>query len=83
MDQMPGQVDSWEAIVEAVQHNLRREFQASVPLDMIDSTARASVQGFVAEGARIKSFVPIFAGKRAREQLRSMREQLVRSRPAR
>jgi hypothetical protein len=51
-----------------LQEQLAREFVGVVPREAIDEAAKGALQEF--EGARIRSFVPVLAWRRARGLLR-------------
>jgi hypothetical protein len=63
---------SWEAITEAVERELLREFRRTYPVELIEATARESVLEIASEDVRIRSFVPVLASSRARRRLRHL-----------
>lgn len=60
---------AWEDAIQIVQKELEREFRDSRSLEAIRAVARESVTAFEAEGVRIRTFVPVLAGRVARRRL--------------
>ncbi len=75
MDQTPDSRYSWEAILETVHRDLRQEFRGSHPPEVIEAAARDSVGELRREPVRVKAFLPILVGKRARRRLREIQIQ--------
>jgi hypothetical protein len=62
---------SWESAIGIVERELEREFQGSRSHEAIEAAARESVIEFVSEDVRIRAFVPVLAGRTARERLKA------------
>jgi len=64
------QEGSRESILAAVERELRQRFGRSHQPDEIRQAATASVDELLGQEPRVKAFVPVLAGRRARERLR-------------
>ncbi len=61
---------SWEGAVQKVKEELEREFRGWRSQEAIEVVARESITEFVTQDVRIKTFIPILAGKAARARLK-------------
>jgi hypothetical protein len=65
------QEGSRESILETVERELRQRFGRSHPPEEIRQAATVSVDEVLGKGVRVKAFVPVLAGRRARRRLQS------------
>ncbi len=65
------QEDSRESILETVERELRQRFGGSHPPEAIKRAATTSVDELLERDVRVKAFVPVLAGRRARKRLQS------------
>jgi hypothetical protein len=72
MDHTKDPRDSREAILRMVQSELSREFQGVHAPEVIEAVARDIVGEFLREEVRVKAYLPILAGRRARRRLRKV-----------
>jgi hypothetical protein len=61
--------ESVDIMASLVVRDLEREFRGVVPPELIDLAARESVSE-LANSARVQTFIPVLAHRRARQRLR-------------
>jgi hypothetical protein len=72
LDRTIEQQISWESAIQMVEKELQREFRGSRSPEAIEAVARESVTEFVAEDVRIRTYVPLLAGRAARRRLKGI-----------